>query len=260
MRLPIVIGMVLFCAAGALAQETLLGVDGNRLLEIDPTNGSTLLLATLDGGGTIGALAYDAGSDTLFASSSSLDSLFTIDRVTGHVSLVGPYNRAGIDPVMHGLEFYPPGNTLLGIDWRDKALVDINRTSGQATLIGITPLTGFASVAWDAGAGKLFGGDSTTDSLWEINPASGAGTLIGPFNVPAGSLGTAMAWSATHGVLAMNNAGVDGLYGIDTQTGAATLIGETGTSNMIGIAVVPEPSSLMALAVFGALALRRPRA
>lgn len=251
--------LILSCAAGALAQETLLGIDsaGARLMEIDPTNGSTVQVATLDGGGTIGALAYDAATDTLYGSSTSLDSLYTIDRTTGHVTLVGAYNRAPVDPVMHGLEFYPPGDTLLGLDWRDKALVDVNPGTGQANMIGITPLTGFGSLAWDAGAGVLYGGDSTTDSLWEINPATGAGNLIGPFNVPAGSLGTAMAWSATYGVLALNNAGNDGLYSINTSTGEATLIGETGTSNMIGLVVVPEPASLCGLAFLAAIALRR---
>lgn len=262
MRFLTIACLVASCAAGALAQERLLGVDtsGSRLMEIDPTNGSTTFVAALNGGGTIGALAYDAVTDTLYASSSSLDSLYTIDYGTGQVTLIGPFNRTGVDPVMHGLEFYPPGNTLLGLDWRDKALVDVSTATGQATMIGVTPLTGFGSLAWDAGARNLYGGDSTTDSLWEINPATGGGTLIGPFNVPAGSLGTAMAWSSTHGLLAINNAADDGLYSIDTATGAATLIGLTGTSNLISLVVVPEPAGLAGLALLAAIAFRRRRA
>ena len=38
-----------------------------------------------------------------------------------------------------------------------------------------------------ARTGTMFGGDSTTDSLWQINLTSGAGTLVGPFNYSSAS-------------------------------------------------------------------------
>lgn len=251
--------VVLACAALALAgsataQERLLGVDGTKLMEIDPKTAQATQIATLDGGGTVGALAYDARTDTLFLASSSLDQLFTLDYKSGHVTLIGAFNRPGIDPVMHGLEIDASTGRLYGVDYRDKALVEIDKNTGQATMIGVTPLTGFGSMAWDAGRGVMFGGDSGTDSLWTIDLKSGVGTLVGPFNAPtAGSLGTGMAWSPNHGIIGQNNSGTDSLWAIDANTGAATLIGEPGTGNMLGIAFIPEPATglcLLALAMF----------
>lgn len=246
-----VLGVVLLAWPGAVAQERLLAVDttGSQLLELNPVTGQATLIAAVQGGGTIGALAYDPVSDTLYASSTSLDELYTIDYKTGLAKLVGPYNLAGINPVMHGLEYHLPSGQLYGIDYTSKGLCGIDKITGQATLIGTTPLTGFGSIAWDATAGVMFGGDSTTDSLWRIDLGTGVGTLVGPFNAPtAGSLGTGMAWSPTYGLYAVNNSGTDSLWKIDPQTGQATLIANLTTSNVISIAFIPEPASLCLLA------------
>lgn len=243
---------------GAVGGERLLGISGG-LYEINPDTGQTTLLTAVTGGGTIGALAYDPTTDTLYASSTSLDELYKLDYTTGVATLVGAYNRPGVDPVMHGLEYQASTGKLFGVDYRDKALVEISKDNGQATFIGITPLTGFGSLAWDVSRNVMFGGDSTTDSLWQIDLNTGAGTLVGPFNAPAaGSLGTGMAWSPTYGLYACNNAGDDSLYRIDPETGQATLIGLLGTSNMLGIAFIPEPATAMGLLV-GLVALQRRR-
>jgi len=244
----------------ASGQERLLAVDtsGSQLLQLDPVSGQSTFIANVQGGGTIGALAYDPTTDTLYASSTSLDELWKIDYKTGLATLVGAYNLAGINPVMHGLEYHPVTGKLYGIDYTSKGLCEIDKNTGQAVLIGTTPLTGFGSIAWDASAGVMFGGDSGTDSLWKIDLGTGAGTLVGPFNAPsAGSLGTGMAWSPTYGLYAVNNAGTDSLWKIDTATGQATLIANLSTSNVISIAFIPEPASLAALAILSGLIRRR---
>jgi len=252
--------VALLSFAGAMGQERLLGVDtsGSRLYEIDPTNAQTTLVTSISGGGTIGALAYDPATDTLYASSTSLDQLYRLDYKSGVATLIGDYNRPGVDPVMHGLEFVPATGRLYGVDYRDKALVDISKTTGQATFIGTSPLTGFGSIAWDARRGVMFGGDSGTDSLWQIDLSTAAGTLVGPFNAAnAGSLGTGMAWSPTYGLLGINNAGSDSLWSIDPDSGKATLIGNLGSSNVISLAFIPEPAT--ALLLFGLLGMARRR-
>ncbi len=246
--------------AGAVAQERLLAVDtsGSQLLELDPITGQSTFIASVQGGGTIGALAYDPTTDTLYASSTSLDELYKIDYKTGVATLVGPYNLAGINPVMHGLEYHPLTGKLYGIDYTSKGLCEIDKNTGQAILIGTTPLTGFGSIAWDASANIMFGGDSGTDSLWQIDLSTGAGTLVGPFNAPsAGSLGTGMAWSPSYGLYGVNNAGTDSLWQIDTATGQATLIANLSTSNVISIAFIPEPASLLGLVALVGLLRRR---
>jgi hypothetical protein len=255
----------LFLTAAAGANERLFLVDssGDELWEIDPTNASGALVGSISGGiGTPGALAYDPFTDTMYLSDTSLDSLFTIDYTNAAATLVGPYNRQGVDPVMHGLEFNTGNRTLYGVDFRDKALVEINQGTGQADFIGITPLTGFGSLAWNADTGTMYGGDSGTDSLWNIDITDGSGTLVGAFG-QGSSLGTGMAWSPTHGLIGIDNVS-DSLYSINEADGSATLIGAlpAGVTNPLGIAFVteiPAPGAALVLGLWAVAGARRRR-
>ena len=67
--------------------------------------------------------------------------------------------------------------------------------------------------------------DAGTDSLYTVDPATGAATLVGVLgtNEPSGL--------ASHaGTLYMVDLGTDSLYTVDPATGDATLVGVLGTN------------------------------
>jgi hypothetical protein len=111
-----------------------------------------------------------------------------------------------------------------------------------------------------------------TNSLYTINQATGATTLVGSMGVAnANSVGGLEISRKGVGYASFNG----NLYRVDLGTGAATLIGSTGFDNISGLALVrtgggggggggggvPEPGTwaLLAGASLGLVALRRAR-
>lgn len=255
---------VVLSAGAANAQYRILGVDGTRLVEIDGATGASTQIATLSGAafGTIGALAYDPFTDTLYASSSSSTvlSLFTINRTSGAVSLVGSYGVTGI--FMHGLEFNTQNRRLYSTSSgsaTDAVLYELNTSTGAATAIGTMPgRRGFGSLGFNSSTGVMYWADTTSDELYTVDLTTAAATLVGPLGI-ASQIGAGMAYHPTIGMLAVNNSGTDTLSVLNLSTGAATLIGNTGTSNMLSVVVIPAPAPLALLGLAGLAASRRRR-
>jgi DNA-binding beta-propeller fold protein YncE len=255
---------VVLSAGAANAQFRILGVDGSRLVEIDGATGASTQIATLSGPSfsPIGALAYDPFTDTLYGASSSntVASLFTINRTTGAVSLVGSYGVGSV--FMHGLEFNAQTRRLYSTSsssTTDGVLYELNPATGAATVIGAMPgRRGFGSLGFNTSTGVMYWADTTSDELYTINLATAATTLVGPLGVTT-QVGAGLAYHPTIGMLAVNNSGTDTLSVLNLSTGAATLIGNTGTSNMLAIAVIPAPAPLALLGLAGLAASRRRR-
>jgi hypothetical protein len=91
-------------AGTAFAQGRLFAVDSARnFYDVDMMTGAAMNIGQVSSNaGTTGGLAYDGSTGTLYLTSTSLDSLFTIDINTLTATLVGAYGDSGI--VMHGLE------------------------------------------------------------------------------------------------------------------------------------------------------------
>ena len=90
--------------------------------------------------------------------------------------------------------------------------------------------------------GKLYGASSHNGGLYDINPATGAATLIGTSGL---SSFTNLGWDSTNGIMYATNSGADSFYTINLATGAATLVGAlAGPTNPNGVAYVAATDTL----------------
>ncbi|MFM9994995.1 MAG: PEP-CTERM sorting domain-containing protein [Phycisphaerales bacterium] len=248
------------CAGAASAQSRLYGVDGANLLELNPATGAVIGTTAMTGApGTVGGLAYDANSGTMFLSSTSLDSLWTLNISTGVATQVGGFGVA-TTVVMHGLEIDDTGQ-LYGYSTNvaDGArFFSINRNTGQATPISDPGFAGFGSMGYVAATGTMYISDTVGDQLLTINRTTGVVTPIGLHGF-ASQIGVGMAYDPTFGMLAVNNSGTDALYSLNLSTGAATLISNLTSGNMLSLAFVPipAPGTIVLLGVAGMFASRR---
>ncbi|MFQ5424886.1 MAG: hypothetical protein ACE5F9_13025 [Phycisphaerae bacterium] len=177
--------------------NTLFGTDTgiNQLLTIDPVTGAGTTVGPLGfGGGGVGGvqgLAFVSNTNTLFGvsvdSSTGVSTLITIDPATGAGTIVGPI---GFFDVL-GLTFDPNTNTLLGTDIDTDQLITID-PAGTGTAVGSLGFSFVESLAFDPNTNTLFGvGALPPDQLLTIDPATGAGTAVGPTGFLAGILGLA---------------------------------------------------------------------
>ncbi len=253
--------MVGIAGSGVGAQTRLFGIDGLNLVELNPTTGATINSTPITGGlsGSIGGLAYDANTNTLFLSSTTLDNLWRLDYTTGAATLIGGYNLGGTE-VMHGLGIDNTGqlygystNVAMGARF-----FSIDRNTGQATGISDPGFGGFGSMSFVAATNTMYLADTVGDRLLTIDRISGVATPVGLFGVAA-QVGVGMAYDPAFGMLGVNNSGQDALYSLNLQTGAATLISNLTTSNILSLEFVPAPGTLALLGLGGLACVRRRR-
>ena len=124
------------------------------------------------------------------------------------------------------------------------------------TEIGETGLTQVFGLAIDPVSGVMYGVNGGDDSLYTINPTTGAPTFVGAVGVTLGAIG-GMDFSADGQTLLLSNAGA--LFRIDKTTGLGTAAGDTTRNDSALSYRVPEPGSLSLLALGAVFTLRRRR-
>jgi DNA-binding beta-propeller fold protein YncE len=211
----------------------IVAVDSSRALsEINIATGAKTPIGMVSANaGTTGGLAVGL-NNIVWVTSTSNDSLYTLDLATGTATLVGAYGDAAI--VMHGLEYVEATDTLYGLSSHNNGLYNINKTTGAATLVGTSSLTSFTNLGWNSVTSVMYATNSGTDSLYTINLATGAATLVGALGGPTNPNG--LAFHPDLGILFMVDNNTDTFYTINMATGAATAIGSTGAGNLLGLA------------------------
>lgn len=144
---------------------------GGEVGTIDVTNGTFTPVFQTSLSGWQG-MAWDPATQKYYLANQS-GTTYVLDPVTGITTLLGPTGYS----LITCLDLDPAGD-IYGIDFFNRNVVRIDRTTGAGTLISQT-LAGFQGLGIDAATGIWYGANTNDDALHRIDPATGAATLIG---------------------------------------------------------------------------------
>lgn len=163
----------------------------NTLLTLDAGTGAVTSAVALDSPDSMVSIAFDVVSGRLYGNTSvgfgaAFDALYEIDAITGATSFVGRILFQNV----YALAFDQAGH-LFGIADTTDELISISTTTGNGTLVGSVD-TGFAfDIASRPEDNVMFLSDSGTSSLYRIDTATGATTLVGPYGASVNIAGLA---------------------------------------------------------------------
>jgi hypothetical protein len=148
------------------------------------------------------------------------NNLWAIDLSTGQATVIGPPGFSDIESLSLAAD-----GVLYGVDQPSRQLVTCDVSTGACTAVGSLAVTAFirdTGLAFDD-AGDLWMSNDQPQTLYELNPATGAATLVGPH----GQQVTGLAFRG--GVLyGLGGDGQNNLVTINRTTGAATPRGPLG--------------------------------
>jgi len=186
-------------AIGDLTSDTRAGsftlwgmrIADNELVTLDAATGAVTGSVALDSNDDMVSIAFDAVSGRLYGNTSvsfgaAFDALYEIDPTTGATSFIG---RILFQDVF-ALAFDQTGQ-LFGIADATDELITISTATGNGALVGSVDV-GFAfDIASRPEDNVMFLSDSGTTSLYRIDTATGATTLVGPYGAAANIAGLA---------------------------------------------------------------------
>lgn len=242
--------------------DQLYGVTADSLYIIDVATGTSVLVRTSTSVDDMPALAYDAslpgylytvtdngGGFRLAAIplGAVMNTADTEGVVTPGKTLVGAADPLVVYQNVTAMDVRADG-TIYGIAERaeldpyttapdTKYLVTINGTTGLVTeLAAISNAVELSSIAFNA-ADQLFGLDPTTDTLYQIDPATGAAT--------GGAVVTVTGLTGLEFVTVGGNEILYGvtnttLYKVNPATGQATELADTGRTDLGSLAIVRD--------------------
>jgi hypothetical protein len=218
---------ILVATPAAMGQGYLVAVDSNRgLHDLNRFTGETVLnWGPLNDIGTPGDMAFDPYLATMYASSTSLNSLF----LAYWGELIGPFGDPSID--MTGLAWNANNDTLYGASLG--GLYTIDTETGAATLVGNTGIPGESNLTFDPSRSVMYLTSSDTDSLYSLDLVTAAATFIGPLNGPTNSRG--VAYVPDDDAIYLMCSDTQMLYSVDRSTGAATAIGSIEPAEIVGL-------------------------
>jgi hypothetical protein len=155
----------------------------NRLYRVNPVTAAATLIGNT-GFQWVESMAYDAATDTMYGSASSnsdisAEKLVTINLTTGVATTVADFSSFGdVDALA-----ISPSGTLFATQYSSTSFASVDKLTAAVSPIGTTPLylaaMDFApnGTLFATRLGNLNGGGIA--SLYVIDPATGASTLVG---------------------------------------------------------------------------------
>ncbi|MGE5235858.1 MAG: choice-of-anchor J domain-containing protein, partial [Acidobacteriota bacterium] len=156
------------------------------------------------------------------------NTLQTVDTTTGAATVIGPASPGGGES-WTGMTSTVDGTLYAsGTTCGSSTLYTVDPGTGTVTPVGpITNAPCMIDISANA-AGEIYGVDIVNDNLVKVDPATGAGTIIGPTGINA-NYAQGLAFDQVTGTLWWASFNLDTFQGemrvIDTTTGASTLVG-----------------------------------
>jgi hypothetical protein len=214
---------------------------------MDSQTGATTLVGPY---GVVGVLAQDFSPDgilyAIFRGGSTAAQLATVNLQTGAATPIG--SPTGVP--LEAMAFAPDG-TLYAANFNTNNLYTVNRSTGAATLVGPLGFSWIMDMAWNPANNTMYaiasasGCVGTSSSLYSVNLASGAGTLV--TDIPSDNCLMALAIDSANRLLATDFMSASPLFEINPANGNLTNLGNTGLASTMGAATapVPEPSTIL---------------
>jgi trimeric autotransporter adhesin len=254
--IAITVGLFTLASVSARA-ELLVGISfpsqgggDNDVVGFDSSNPGTILfdhpIIGLSASESIRGIDFWNG--TVYALGSA-GNLYNLNYNTGQATLIGSFGVV-LNGASYGVENDPAGFHIVSELGQN---LNANRSTGAATVLpAVNPSGTFLSaLAYSSSANKMYGIDSSANTLGTFDPVTGHYTTTGllgfdvarnnGFDISAGSGTAFLASGATSSDVQAN------LYTVNLATGLATLvglIGQVGDNTLLrGLTAVPEPGT-----------------
>lgn len=192
-----------------------------------------------DGGGARADALPPPVNAAVYAHSAS--SLYRVDPNSLQVSLVGPFGWPAANDSMTDIAIDKDGN-MTGVSYT--RVYSVNKETAECTFLADLSATTFNGLSYvpptspDPNAPEiLVGAEGLTGNVYQIDPATGAQTLLGSYGGGLGSSGDIVSVRGFGTVATVTSPAStnDQLASIDTTTWQATVIGDTGFDEIWGL-------------------------
>jgi DNA-binding beta-propeller fold protein YncE len=233
----------------------------NQLVSFDSASPGTLLSAHNISGlqGNEQLRGVDWINGTLYGLGDG-SHLYIVNPNTAAATLVG---AGAFSPALNGIDFgFNAGTSQLYVSSDLGQNLTINPVTGAATAgPDYTAGSSLDALAYDYVSGNFYAISAASHSLFSVNPATGAVTLVGPTGVAfQDRVGFDISPNTDTAYFSATVGGQTEFFTVNKATGALTLVGAVGdpgelSSGLDSIAVVniPEPSALAFLTLGGLL-------
>lgn len=212
-----------------LGQSTAFGVDGHNFPTINlvslpiPAATPVTTIGQTAANGTGG----DFGPNGVFYTTQDF-SLATVDISSGASTVIAPISGILPGEIISGMGYDASTGTmyLAATTLATSSLYTLNLSTGVLTVVGlISNAPQLLGIAVDCN-GDMYGFDVAADNLISIDPATGAGTVVGPLGIDVGLVAQDADFDPVSGILYWTtfNNGSGELRSVNTSSGSSTLI------------------------------------